>query len=222
MFKMFYLSSYTILMTTLTIATLNVRSVRSLIRVQSILSFLSTLPADMFLLQECAIPFFKNYNKWAEEWPYGPSMWSGSNSNKADGVALLVKNPHLLVMGSTVVRDGRILLINASFLGREFKVLNIYGHAEKNDRYDLFKEVQSHLLGRKPTILAGDFNCVINKEDRRGVGESFREDKTSFLLRDIVKDFKLTDAFKTMHPGKCGHTWFSGDGTKASRIDCLF
>lgn len=222
MFKMFYLFFYTILMTTLTIATLNVRSVRSPIRAQSILSFLSTFPADMFLLQECAIPFLKNYNKWAEEWPHGPSMWSGSNSNKADGVALLVKNPHVLVKGSTVVRDGRILLIKASFLGREFKVLNIYGHTEKNDRYDLFKEAQSHLLGRKPTILAGDFNCVINKEDRRGAGENFREDKTSFLLRDLVKDFKLTDAYKTMHPGKCGYTWFSGDDTKASRIDYVF
>jgi len=141
-----------------------------------VLSFLSTLPGDIFLLQECALPFQQSYKQWQDMWPHGPSIWSGSNLNKSDGVAILIKKPQILVKGSTVIRDGRNLLALLSFLGKDFKVVNIYGHSEKNDKYDLFKDMQSHLLGNLPLILAGDFNCVLKKEDRKRAGEEFKTD----------------------------------------------
>lgn len=90
----------------LTLSTLNVRSVRSQLRAKTILSFVQTLNSDIFLLQECALPFEKNYRRWEEQWGQLPSVWSGSNYNRAEGVAILIKNPHLLVKGSTVVKNG--------------------------------------------------------------------------------------------------------------------
>ncbi len=219
---MFYLPFYISLLMTITISTLNVRSVWSQIRAQNILSFLSTFPSDIFLLQECSLPFLTNYKKCEDKWPHGPSIWSGSNTNKADGVAILIKNPQILVKGSTVVRDGRAVLLNLSFLGRGFNVLNIYGYPEKNDRYDLFKDMQFHLLGKMPLIFAGDFNCILQRKDRKGAAEDFKEDKTTILLKNIIADFRLTDAFKSVHPNNVGHTWFSGDGKKASRIYYIF
>lgn len=221
--KRLHLSFSTVFIMTLTLSTLNVRSVRSQVRTKTVLSFLQTQSSDILLLQECALPFMPNYKRWEEQWPHLPSVWSGSNFNRADGVAILIKNPHLLVKGSTVVRDGRALLINLSFLGCDFNVLNIYGFTDKNDRYDLLEDLQPHLLGKTPLVLAGDFNCVLSKNDRKkGEGDAFTRDKTSILLQNIIKDFKLTDCFRTMHPGEKGLTWFSGDGTKASRIDYIF
>ena len=76
---------------TLTIKTINVRSVRAKTRAQSILSLLSTLSADIFLLQECSLPFLKEYTRWEQMWTPGPSIWSGSNFNRADGVGILIK-----------------------------------------------------------------------------------------------------------------------------------
>lgn len=220
---MAYLLSLLLLMSaSFTISTVNVRSVKSQVRAQTIFDFLSNHPSDLFLLQECALPFLNHYRRWEERWRHGPSLWSGSNLNKADGVAILVKNPHFLVKGSTILRNGRAILVNLSFLGRELNILNIYASTEKNDRYDLLKELQPHLLGRVPLIFAGDFNCILSKKDRKGQVEEFKEDKTSVLLRNIVSDFRLTDCFKTMHQGEEGLTWFSGDGTRASRIDYVF
>jgi len=142
-----YLSSFILILmlTTITISTINVRSVRSLIRAQTVLNFLSTQPSDLFLLQECALPFLKNYKKWEDKWLQGPSLWSGSNQNKADGVAILIKNKQILVKGSTILRDGRALLASMTFLGRDFNVLNFYGNTEKNDRYSLLEDMQPHL-----------------------------------------------------------------------------
>ena len=206
---------------TLTFSTINVRSVKSRVRAQSVLSFLSSFKSDVFLIQECGLPFLKQYKQWEEMWPQA-SIWSGSNENKNDGVAILIKNPHVLVKGSTVVRSGRALLAHLTFMGQDFNLLNIYGFNEKNDRYDLLEDLQSHMLGRAPLVVGGDFNCILSRKDRKGAGEDFRVDKASVLLQGICKDFKLQDCFKTMHPREDGFTWFSGDGTRASRIDYVF
>ena len=206
---------------TLTFSTINVRSVKSRVRAQSVLSFLSSFKSDVFLIQECSLPFFKNYTQWEELWPL-KSIWSGSNENKNNGVAILLNNPNLQVKGSTVVRDGRALLAHLTFMGLDFNLLNIYGSNEKNDRYDLLEELQSHMLGRVPLIVGGDFNCILSRGDRRRVGEDFKVDKTSVLLQGMCRDFKLVDCFKTLHPREEGFTWFSGDGTRASRIDYVF
>ena len=60
-FKMSYL--YFILhtvLTTLIISTINVESVRSRVRAQSVLSFLNSFQSDVFLIQECGLPYLLN------------------------------------------------------------------------------------------------------------------------------------------------------------------
>ncbi|KAI4786131.1 hypothetical protein KUCAC02_037326, partial [Chaenocephalus aceratus] len=52
----------------------------------------------------------------------------------------------ILVKGSTVVRDGRALLVHLNFMGKDFNVLNTYGFNDKNDRYDLLEDLQPHML----------------------------------------------------------------------------
>nr|BAC82621.1 pol-like protein [Danio rerio] len=214
-----FISLFHLLMA-LTISTINVRSVRSPIRAQSVLSFLKLLKSDVFLLQECALPFISNYRKWEDVWTPGPSLWSGSNQNKNDGVAILIKNPNILVKGTTVVRDGRAFLVTLTFLGRDFNVLNIYGHTDKNERYELLEDLQPHMLGKPPLVVAGDFNCILTQKDRKKA--DFKLDKTSTLLNNLVKDFKLVDCFRQVHPREEGFTWFSSDSTSASRIDYIF
>ena len=206
----------------LTFSTINVRCITTTFRAQSVLTFLSTVKSDVILLQECGLPFKNSYFKWEQMWSHGPSYWSGSNENKNDGVAVLINNPHVLVKGCTAFRNGRVLLLNLTFLGKDFKVINVYGFSDKHERFTLLEDLQSHLLGRAPLILAGDFNSVLTRADRRGAGVDFKVDKASTLLNSTVRDFRLTDCFKTLHPREEGLTWFSDDGTKASRIDYCF
>ncbi len=124
----------------------------------------------MFLLQECGLPFLLNYREWEELWTPRLSIWSGSNFNKNDGVAILINNPNILVKGSTVVRDGRALLANLTFLGKDFNILNVYGFTDKKERYELLEDLQPHMLGRAPLVVAGDFNCCIKKGQEEGRG----------------------------------------------------
>ena len=73
------------------IATLNVRSFRSAVRAQTVLTYLGTVEADVICLQECSLPFRSSYEEWKRRWPHGPSFWSGSEENRADSVTVLVQ-----------------------------------------------------------------------------------------------------------------------------------
>ncbi|KAG1925665.1 zinc finger CCHC domain-containing protein [Pimephales promelas] len=90
------------------------------------------------LEQECALPFLKNYKKWEDKWLQGmaASIWSGSNQNKADGVAILIKNTQILVKGSTILRDDPLAAaqVGVAFAGspaslrHRFLALNVACH----------------------------------------------------------------------------------------------
>ena len=158
-------------------------------RAQSVLSFLERFNSDVFLLQECGLPFLSSYSKWEDKWQHGPALWSGSNFNKNDGVAILIKTPQVVMKGSTVVVGGRALLANCTFMGRDFNVLNVYGFNDKHDRCALLEDLQSHMLGRDPLVVGGDFNCVLSRADGRGEGEDFKVDRSSALFQGLCKDF---------------------------------
>ena len=166
------------------ISTINVRSVKSEVRRDMILTNLKSFKADVFLIQECGIPFLNDYRTWVDAWPHR-SLWSGSNENRNDGVAILLNNPAIQVKGSTVVRDGRALLVNLSFYGKSFNLLNIYGYNTKQDRDDLLSELRPHLRGRVPLVVGGDFNTILNYKDRRGAAETHKLDKTSMTLKNL-------------------------------------
>lgn len=206
---------------TLTLATINVRSIYSELRSQSIFPYLKSIQADIFCLQECCIPHQRDYYKWEAKWCF-KSLWSGSNENKNDGVAILVNSQHITIEKSIIIRPGRAQLVEIKCRGNTVKILNIYGYNEKEERFQLFRDLEQYVMGRDPTIICGDFNCVLEKEDRLNPHEDFKKEKTALFLKKLCRDFKLEDICKNRFKGQQNFTWYSADGKRASRIDYIF
>ncbi|XP_031692493.1 uncharacterized protein LOC116376440 [Oncorhynchus kisutch] len=117
------------------ITTINVRSVRTVTRAQSVLSFLERFNSDVFLLQECGLPFLSSYRKWEDKWQHGPSIWSGSNFNKNDGVAILIKTPQVVVKGSTVVEREPVCPVRGLAIGEPTTVWRNVAHPALLNRH---------------------------------------------------------------------------------------
>eukprot|EP00063_Salmo_salar_P067949 XP_014042784.1 PREDICTED: uncharacterized protein LOC106595972 [Salmo salar] len=129
------------------ITTINVRSIKTEIRAQSVLSFLERFNSDVFLLQECGLPFLSSYRKWEDKWQHGPSIWSGSNFNKNDGVAILIKTPHVVVRGSTVVDREPVCPVRGLAIGEPTTVWRNVAHpALLNQHRDLSWMVAHEIL----------------------------------------------------------------------------
>uniref|UniRef100_A0A671WNH1 Endonuclease/exonuclease/phosphatase domain-containing protein n=1 Tax=Sparus aurata TaxID=8175 RepID=A0A671WNH1_SPAAU len=101
------------------------------------------------------------------------------------------------------VIDGRILCIDVSWFGSKFRVINVYCPVELQD---------------KEVILGGDFNCLVNKKDKQTTS-TVRLDSSSEILQNIIKDFRLRDAYRSKNPILPGYTW--SNGRTHSRIDFL-
>lgn len=203
------------------VISINVRSVYGDLRSVAVLDYLKSVEADIVCVQECGIPFNVNWKKLEERWGCGETMWSGSNENRNDGVGILIKNRNIRVMRKTVLVDGRAISMSFSFLDKEFNLFNVYAPADKNERGDLLNVLRSELLSTRSIILAGDFNTVLDCSDREP-GKDRKIDKTSNLLKEILKDFSLIDGFKAANLAGKGFTWASANNKFRSRIDFIF
>ena len=67
--------------------------------------------------------------------------------------------------------DSRVLLINAKINGIDTTLCNVYAPNKKNERAEFFKTlklwVARHALFENEIIMAGDFNCAKNNNDRK-------------------------------------------------------
>jgi len=173
---------------------------------------LSTQPADIYLLQECAIPYKEMDALLEGEWTRGDSLWSGSNTARADGVGMLVANPFLRRTSHRVVESGRILVVDLEVRGSPLRVINIYGPTNVAERVSLYAKLRPLLMTPMPVVVGGDFNCALRDEDR----SKPRKDRSTTALQDIINDFSLVDVGGTSPPT---HTWVRSSGSASSRID---
>lgn len=205
----------------LIIATVNVRSVVSKVRCKAVLECLEGIDADVFFLQECGIGFKKEYRELESMWVKGESVWSGTDENKNAGVAILFKNNKCIIKEKSVLQDGRVVMVRVVCNKQEIKLVNVYAPVEKHQRLEVLGLVRMELSSSMPVVMGGDWNCVRSGGDKKDGKENFKLDKTSVLLNKIIKDFKLVDCYKMIHPGG-GFTWSNSQGTSKSRIDMIF
>ncbi|KAJ8000407.1 hypothetical protein DPEC_G00204500 [Dallia pectoralis] len=132
-----------------TISTLNTRSIRYPDRRRTVLGHLTTKPADIFLLQECGIPYKEMDGLLEEGWTLGSSFWSGSN------IAILMTNPYIRPKASCVVESGRILVLDLEIQGSPLRVINVYGPTNVAERVSLYRKLRSLLLVSTPVLVGG-------------------------------------------------------------------
>lgn len=201
----------------LRVASLNVRFIASARRRATTFDFFSTVQADIFLLQECGVEFKLQYEELENDWKYGQSVWSGENGVKNSGVGILIKNKSVEIISVTYIEPGRAILIKVSFMGKDIKIINIYGSVRKNERCDLFEKVKLFLMGQEPVLVMGDFNCILRLGDRSGDSSL---DRSSKILSEMCEDLRLQDVWSIVGNDNNKYTWQSTN-TK-SRIDHCF
>ena len=88
----------------------------------------------------------------------GFTVASSPGTNRSCGVIVLARPPCLMV-NSWPDRDGH----EFSCRGKVFRVATVYAPKRNPDRNDFFDSVSSKLDVSVPTILCGDFNCVLDR-----------------------------------------------------------
>ncbi|KAI0508066.1 hypothetical protein KFK09_014200 [Dendrobium nobile] len=101
-----------------------------------------------------------------------------------------------------------------------WKIATVYGSRCYNERDDLWRQLEEGLKEPLPSIIGGDFNCILNKEEKRG-GKRFIFSKGP---REM-KNFKTNSDFHDIRSIGPKYTWCNNkEGTSRiwERLDrCL-
>ena len=204
-------------LTPLTLATINVASIKSDAARFAAFDFLSRVEADILFLQETRLPDLAAVYKAKKELRCGPSYWSLA-AEPYSGVAVLFTAP---VESRRVIEleMGRCLILDVLMKGQELRLINIYGPQTKRDRKHLFLRIKPFLFTSRQVVFGGDFNTVTRSQDRGGARDRLAYDSVS--LNSIASEARLVDVHIRHTPGHGGFTYYRGSQIR-SRIDRFY
>ena len=203
----------------LKIITLNVRGLRQPKKRNALFEWLKHKKFDIICLQEtyCTCNSEASFNK---AWN-GKIFHSISNSMHSRGVCTMISNSvNCKVLKSECDNEGRKLMIKLNVNDQILNIINIYAPNCVSERRTFIENlsVQS-FIAQDATILMGDFNTAISKDDRR----SGRTDCISKLLSRSIQELDLLDTWKKQNPSSIEYTWTSSANKDLqSRIDYIF
>ena len=149
--------------------------------------------------------------------------------NISTGIMVCHSN-NVAVFEDTAVRsgiDGRYAIILVQKNSTKYLLAAVYGDARNEDMpsnivfTDLFEQLRrmSFLHNTNQIILAGDFNCWLNKKDSSNL--VMQKPECRKTLRAIIDFFNLSDMAELT--GEYGHTYIrQGDAQITSRLDRVY
>ena len=146
---------------------------------------------------------------------------SSPGSNRSCGIIMLAR-PSCLLVNSWSDQDGRFLMCEFSCRSKMFRVATVYAPNRNPECNEFFDLVSSKMNVTVPTILCGDFNCVLDRSvDRRGSAHDDYSRESVWALTLLFDAATVTDIWRYLHPVSSSFTWSRWDGTAASRIDLM-
>ena len=198
--------------------TLNVNGLRCANKRLSFIHWLHSLNHDFICLQQLHFSDDAELLSWFSS--FGFSIISSPGSVKSAGVAILYR-PRFTLSNSWKDDSGRFIMGEFKVNDSVFRVANIYA-PNRNPSRNLFFEDISVLDPSVSTLLANDFNSVLDRSlDRRVSSSSSSSSReSSDVISKLFSDLCVTDAWRHFHPDESS-SWTRPDGVYASRIDLI-
>ncbi|CAK8561844.1 unnamed protein product [Lathyrus sativus] len=198
------------------IVTYNIRGCCILLKRRRISQTLQRGNADICLIQESKVTHMEDGIAHSI-WRNSDMGWSALNSNgRSGGIITLWNRSKVSALFS---------FCGAGYLGIQFLwknqnliVVNVYAPCGSADRRKLWRElakIKSNFSGAG-WIVAGDFNEVKFKEERKGTSANSMKDMNFFS--EFITEMNLTDLPVVGNK----FTWFNSNGKCRSRLDRFF
>ena len=136
------------------------------------------------------------------------------------GVAIIIKNNfEYSIKNITTDSVGNLLLVDLQLPGFSLRIINIY--APNNDNPQFFDKLSKYIEDSNETysIICGDFNLTLDPNIDSNNYVNINNPWARSKVLDIVKNLKLSDAFRLIHPTTKRYTWRRRNPVKQARLD---
>ncbi|CAH2245526.1 Hypothetical predicted protein [Pelobates cultripes] len=202
----------------LSVATVNVNSIKSSRARFLVYDHLSRAPYNVILVQETRLETLAALHAAKRDWRWGPSYFSLA-TERYGGIAILFKDVDVSINRVIELQKGRCVVLDVSMGRQPFRIINIYGPQSKWERKRLFIEIEPYLYTSQQILFGGDFNTITRPQDRRDATQRLGYD--SYFLNKMVSQAGLVDVYLHHTPNPTGgYTYHRG--SCQSRIDRFF
>ncbi|KAH7961737.1 hypothetical protein HPB52_011843 [Rhipicephalus sanguineus] len=203
----------------LTIASFNCRGLSRVAKQNEVIELARARKVDILVLQETYVYRLSQIKSFDATF-HTRSYWSFGASGSRGVAIILMPRFTGSVLRYSRDSDGRLLWMD---LDSGIRIVNIYAPNQFRAQKDFFAALDNHLVGPSRVVLVGDFNCVLDCNDRqthRGTAPKWTDRRGEKVLRELVDELGLVDAWRTLRPGLSGMTW-TGRSAR-SRIDRFY
>lgn len=176
----------------LRVATLNVRGLNSKRKQCQLLQLMSLQQVDVLAVQETKLsgeeeteialkPFLNDFEVCVTH----------ATGTSAGCFLFLKQGTGLTAKALTTDREGRFIVCDLTYGNDEWRIMCVYAPNAVNARNDFFLLIEPYLSTDRKLLLLGDFNCVLNFNDRSQFTARF--DPSAALLQSLVNENNLAD-----------------------------
>lgn len=203
----------------LTIASFNCRGLSRAAKQNAVIELARARKVDILVLQETYVHRLGQIRSF--DATFGTRSYWGYGASGSRGVAIVLM-PRFT---GSVLRyfrdtDGRLMWMD---LDSGIRIVNVYAPNDLRSQKEFFAALDNHLVGPSRVVLVGDFNCVLDPIDRRtfrGTPPKWSDRRGEGVLRELVDELGLIDAWRALRPAQSGMTW-TGRSAR-SRIDRFY
>lgn len=205
----------------LSIASLNVHGLKDKAKRGWIFDWVKQHQIDILVCQETHCNSLVEGKSWEKEWG-GKAFWSFGFGHSS-GVGIFIRN-HLDLEDLSFYShpSGRVVYIDFSLDKSKYRILNIYGPNNGNERKQFIKSLDRFLTGSRCHVLVGDFNFVPKLRLDKVGGDPLSGDIGNEEMNILCRDFSLIDVFRSKHPSVKDYTWFSSSKKIGCRLDRFY
>ena len=178
----------------------NVRGLQNYLKRRKLFHYFNTSQqADIIMLQETHSTE-KTENQWRSEW--GSQVYFNHGTSDARGVCILIKNQvDFEVQAVKKDKEGRYLQLIGSINNKTIQLINVYGPNADDTQFFATLQGRVEEADTDYTIIAGDFNCILNNDmDKKGGASSHANKKCQGFLNTWIEESNLVDIWRQMHP----------------------
>ena len=208
-----------LLVSMLSIATINCNGLRTGHKINLLKTLIQREKVNIVFLQETHVHNLQLGNEIADTLE-GKIIWSFSQP-RGRGVGIYLSNTLCFNIHHFQFDPlGRFVVVDLEVDSTPLRLVNIYAPNIPSQRKEFYVDLYPLLLSSRPTILAGDFNCVPDVSiDKRG-GNASRGTGGWTELSSLLSDHDLVDAYRSKFPNQVAVTW-RGRGV-SSRLDRIY
>ncbi len=201
----------------ISLLTLNVSGLQNRQKRSNMFYWLKKQDVDLMFIQETHCGSDVDKNNWSREWA-GESFWTNISTDSVGVAILLSRKLQYETENIKIDPQGRWIKLDICINEHWYCLVNVYAPNKGVARKTFFTRHCKQLIeGEYPKIVGGDFNCTLNKGDRRPMINRTEDGRKELKL--LMQDCDLEDVFQRRHPNKKEFTYFKKNAISASRLD---